>query len=1184
MKEIYLRRLLLSALFLLSALGLSSRSALAQGGATETFPVSIVIEPATGAGTVEVSSGYWPKKVYTEEELKAIPRGTTIDVTPKPAAGYAIGSMSLGGKKQEGRSFSTTVRSAIEVTITFVKGYKVTVDPTGITGFRAYAQGTYGFSPLNELKEADLVSIAPLSETFFVFTPVAGKKVTKAEAVLSTGETVALTPRNGYSLGQGFVYTGKEADATIKVTIADDVVGKITVDQSNITGYHAYVKSSSFYNKELKAEDLGAVSVGTKVFFKIDAPEGKKVSKVEAVIGSKTIALTPYDDYMMGTGFLYTVEEGDATIKATVEEHKTYKLTIDKQNITEVKIYKKGGYFYNSEVAEADLNAVDADAELFFVFTIATDKAIKGVDAVLASGEKVALKPHSDGLKGNGFIYKVQASDATITPNVVDNKPCSITLKAPEGAPAVRIEKTTSSFYWTGTEITDLTRIELGTKIRIYLPMESKDWVLDQILVDGNADLSVLSDYSGRYIEYVVEKSFEIETRFVKGVALNFLIKPAMVDGEKYFESLWIQDAATGKELNNKALRKNTKLHLCYIASEAYKLTKVVPVLDLEEQEPLEAKDGSYDAGDGTKVNYKYYEIQVAETDALVHLYFAKAGSDEEENFDVKIEDIEDEAAEAGCGIELAPEAEDEGVYAKGTKVTIKVKLGTGYTLKSIKAVNDEEQEVALTKVSDLEYNFVIQSNVTITPVFEKSSSPAVCRATVEKTPATAPDFTFEVNTTPDDGVWTGKVVDADKIPTGSLIRIIIPKETKEWTLYSMEIDGQKPTIEYDHRKEGASSVPQKYFYVEKTVTADFTIKATFGKPLHITAEFTEESDSNNISIYDETGTDEIREPLHTNTTYRAYINAATGYKIDRVVELKGTTESPLTLEKEVDGESIYYYVVCKLQESDMELKVYLSPENAPITETRKIAVEINPAEAKAAGCAIELSNANEDGSFNVGQKVVVMVTEKGGYKLKSLMLGTMEIKRDASGVFSFQVTENETLTATFVRDVKTFKVNVEGIDAAAKAAGCKVTLSPAAASYMYEEGATVTAMITLGKGYKSATLTANNGITLTKKSDLEYTFKVTGPVTLTATFTKDLAVDEVASTMAKVYPNPAREYVVVEGVTPWAVVEVYALDGVVVLRKQADAAGVVRLELAGITAGEYIVRAGAMVERILVQ
>ena len=126
--------------------------------------------------------------------------------------------------------------------------------------------------------------------------------------------------------------------------------------------------------------------------------------------------------------------------------------------------------------------------------------------------------------------------------------------------------------------------------------------------------------------------------------------------------------------------------------------------------------------------------------------------------------------------------------------------------------------------------------------------------------------------------------------------------------------------------------------------------------------------------------------------------------------------------------------------------------------------------------------------------------------------------------------------------------------------------------------------MITLGKGYKSATLTANNGITLTKKSDLEYTFKVTGPVTLTATFTKDLAVDEVASTMAKVYPNPAREYVVVEGVTPWAVVEVYALDGVVVLRKQADAAGVVRLELAGITAGEYIVRAGAMVERILIQ
>lgn len=125
MREKYFRQLLFSALLLLATLGIST--SVARAGETTasatsgegTCAVTLKIEPAD-AGTVEVSSGFGStKKIYTTDELQSIPQGTYIDVTPKPAVGYALSGISVGGVKKEGKSYSTRLTASIEITVTF---------------------------------------------------------------------------------------------------------------------------------------------------------------------------------------------------------------------------------------------------------------------------------------------------------------------------------------------------------------------------------------------------------------------------------------------------------------------------------------------------------------------------------------------------------------------------------------------------------------------------------------------------------------------------------------------------------------------------------------------------------------------------------------------------------------------------------------------------------------------------------------------------------------------------------------------------------------------------------------------------------------------------------------------------------------------------------------------------------
>lgn len=119
---------------------------------------------------------------------------------------------------------------------------------------------------------------------------------------------------------------------------------------------------------------------------------------------------------------------------------------------------------------------------------------------------------------------------------------------------------------------------------------------------------------------------------------------------------------------------------------------------------------------------------------------------------------------------------------------------------------------------------------------------------------------------------------------------------------------------------------------------------------------------------------------------------------------------------------------------------------------------------------------------------------------------------------------------------------------------------------------------MTPNQGYMLDKLTANSlDITATKK------FFVERATTVKATFKKDTALEDIASTEVLLYPNPTEETTTLSGVEPGAMVQVFSIDGVEVLRIVADEAGVARLDLAGVVAGKYFVKSGKTTMVLLV-
>ena len=109
--------------------------------------------------------------------------------------------------------------------------------------------------------------------------------------------------------------------------------------------------------------------------------------------------------------------------------------------------------------------------------------------------------------------------------------------------------------------------------------------------------------------------------------------------------------------------------------------------------------------------------------------------------------------------------------------------------------------------------------------------------------------------------------------------------------------------------------------------------------------------------------------------------------------------------------------------------------------------------------------------------------------------------------------------------------------------------------------------------------LTANGeDILATKK------FVVKGATEVKATFVDHTGVETTVTQQVKLYPNPATDYVIVEGIAPASEVMLHSMTGELMCAMQADAEGHLQIDLTALSDGVYLLVGTGWQERLVVK
>ena len=127
--------------------------------------------------------------------------------------------------------------------------------------------------------------------------------------------------------------------------------------------------------------------------------------------------------------------------------------------------------------------------------------------------------------------------------------------------------------------------------------------------------------------------------------------------------------------------------------------------------------------------------------------------------------------------------------------------------------------------------------------------------------------------------------------------------------------------------------------------------------------------------------------------------------------------------------------------------------------------------------------------------------------------------------------------------------------------------------------GTELTVVATPAYGYKLTKLTANGKDILETKR-----FEVTENTRVEATFEYNTGVETTVTQQVKLYPNPATDYVIVEGVAPASEVTLHSLTGERLYAGRADDRGVLQIDLTPYADGVYLVCVAGETYRVVVR
>ena len=216
----------------------------------------------------------------------------------------------------------------------------------------------------------------------------------------------------------------------------------------------------------------------------------------------------------------------------------------------------------------------------------------------------------------------------------------------------------------------------------------------------------------------------------------------------------------------------------------------------------------------------------------------------------------------------------------------------------------------------------------------------------------------------------------------------------------------------------------------------------------------------------------------------------------------------------------------------------------------------------------ITATGASNLNSVAYGTELTINATPAKGYELVSITANGADITATKKVV----VTGNLTVKATFEK--KTFAVKLTSNEHG------KISIAEPVNLDAVPYGTTLTVKAT-GKNAQCelTALTANGVDILATKS-----FVVKDATEVKATFVDHTGVETTVTQQTQLYPNPATDYVIVEGVAPASEVTLHGLTGERLYAGRADDRGVLQIDLTPYADGVYLVCVAGETYRVVVR
>ena len=202
------------------------------------------------------------------------------------------------------------------------------------------------------------------------------------------------------------------------------------------------------------------------------------------------------------------------------------------------------------------------------------------------------------------------------------------------------------------------------------------------------------------------------------------------------------------------------------------------------------------------------------------------------------------------------------------------------------------------------------------------------------------------------------------------------------------------------------------------------------------------------------------------------------------------------------------------------------------------------------------------------GTKLTIIATPAEGYELKALLADGFDIRSTKS----VEVTGDTRIKAIFTQQTfaATLTSNEHG----------KITIAEPVDLKVVPYGTKLTVKAT-GKNAQCVltALTANGEDILATQS-----FVVKGATEVKATFVDHTGVETTVTQQTQLYPNPATDYVIVEGVAPASEVTLHSMTGERLYAGRADSRGTLRIDLTPYADGVYLVCVADETYRVVVR